>query len=188
MASARDLFLERTYAEVTLAEIARHAGLTKGAIYHHFQSKEELYLALLHGDLEAKSRLFDEALETPGSSRERLGRLTRAFMELSPPDQRLIRLVRRDINVFNGEVREDLVRTYQRILPDKIERIVRDGIAAGEISGGDPRLLAWHFVALVEVVLVPYATEVLGQADAKLANVLDLFFDGVAPGSRSSRP
>ncbi|WP_106584046.1 TetR/AcrR family transcriptional regulator [Murinocardiopsis flavida] len=41
------LFAERGYAAVGLAEIVRSAGVTKGALYHHFGSKEELFRAVL---------------------------------------------------------------------------------------------------------------------------------------------
>ncbi|SCG48452.1 TetR/AcrR family transcriptional regulator [Micromonospora coxensis] len=44
---SRRLFADRGYAAVGLAEIVRVAGVTKGALYHHFASKEELFRAVL---------------------------------------------------------------------------------------------------------------------------------------------
>lgn len=43
LATARELFGDRGYAETSLDEIARAAGVTKGALYHHFSGKEELF-------------------------------------------------------------------------------------------------------------------------------------------------
>ncbi len=40
---ARELFAQRGYAAVSLEEIAHAAGVTKGAVYHSFQSKAELF-------------------------------------------------------------------------------------------------------------------------------------------------
>lgn len=37
------LFLQKSYKEVTMNEIVRKTGLSKGAFYHYFKSKEELY-------------------------------------------------------------------------------------------------------------------------------------------------
>jgi len=41
------LFLQRGYKEVSLNEIIRECEISKGAFYHHFESKEELYLDVL---------------------------------------------------------------------------------------------------------------------------------------------
>lgn len=48
LAASRELFAARGYADVGLAEIVRTAGVTKGALYHHFpEGKETLFAAVL---------------------------------------------------------------------------------------------------------------------------------------------
>jgi AcrR family transcriptional regulator len=44
--AARSLFAEHGYAEVAVAEIARCAGVTTGALYHQFGSKEGMFKAV----------------------------------------------------------------------------------------------------------------------------------------------
>lgn len=178
--AARDLFLDNTFASVTTAQIAEAAEVTKGGLYHHFPSKEELYLAFLHEDLATKEALFMQAVDLEGTTRERLALLTRSFLILPPALRRTARLVRRDINVFSGLHRQQLVLDYQRALPRQVEAILRDGMADGTLSITDPKLLSWHFVALVEVTLTPYANSVFEDNDSKLELVLDLFLGGAA--------
>ncbi len=180
LARARTLFLKRNYADVTMDQVVAAAEVTKGALYHHFKSKEELYLALLHQDLAEKQELFEQAAASTGSCRERLRRLTQSFLELPREKRDLIMLVRRDVNVFDEPVRSELVRAYQAALPAQVERILRDGIRDGELAGADPRLLSWDFVALVEVSLSPYAESVHPRDEAKLDHVLNLFFRGAS--------
>ena len=43
--SARRLFNRHGFEQVTIDQIMAAAGLTRGAFYHHFQSKNELYAA-----------------------------------------------------------------------------------------------------------------------------------------------
>ncbi len=180
IAAARKLFVASNYADVTTDMIATAAEVTKGGLYHHFPSKEKLYVTMMLDELERKRLLFAAAVASEGTCRERLERLTRDFLELSYEERELTRLVRRDINVFCGEERDRLVRAYQRALPERVEEIIEDGIRDGELAPGDARILSWSFVALVEVVIGDYADHVYGTTEARLGHVVDLFFDGAA--------
>ena len=44
---AKELFAEKGYANTALEEVVALAGVTRGALYHHFRSKKELYEAVL---------------------------------------------------------------------------------------------------------------------------------------------
>src|SRR5947209_12633099 len=44
--AARELFAERGFAGVGTEEIVRAARMTRGALYHHFESKEDLFRAV----------------------------------------------------------------------------------------------------------------------------------------------
>ncbi|MFI6048542.1 TetR/AcrR family transcriptional regulator [Streptomyces violascens] len=46
--TARQLFSERGYSSTTIAEIAERAGLTTGALYHHWAGKEALLVDVVH--------------------------------------------------------------------------------------------------------------------------------------------
>ena len=180
IAAARSLFVVSSYADVTTDMIAQAAEVTKGGLYHHFPSKEQLYLSMMLDDLDRKRQLFELATTAPGTCRNRLARLTKDFLELPHEERELTRLVRRDINTFSGNERDLLVRAYQRALPEQVETIIRKGIDAGELAPGDARILSWSFVALVEVVIGDYADHVYGSVQARLDHVVDLFFEGAS--------
>lgn len=176
--AAQGLFVSKNYADVTMSEIADAAQVTKGALYHHFESKEALYLAMMLADLEEKRVLLRAAVEQEGNCWERLYTLTMSFLNLSAEKRQLMRLVRRDINIFKNPIRNQLVRAYQAALPNQVEAIIGDGIDNGEVAEGDARLLAWHYTAMVEVMLSDYAQRLLGDQEQMANYVLGLFFNG----------
>jgi AcrR family transcriptional regulator len=57
--SAIKLFSNRGYNAASVDNICAEAGISKGAFYHHFESKQALFLALLDGWL----RVIDDAIE-----------------------------------------------------------------------------------------------------------------------------
>jgi len=59
--AAGGVFAERGYHGATVDEIARSVQLSKGAVYHHFESKEALFLALLERRLEDRLRAIVHA-------------------------------------------------------------------------------------------------------------------------------
>src|SRR5215216_1607564 len=58
---ARRLFAKRGYADVGTEEIVRRAGVTRGALYHHFSGKEDLFRAVAEQVEEEITRKSAEA-------------------------------------------------------------------------------------------------------------------------------
>ena len=63
LAAAEDLFARHGYEEVSVAQICADAGVTKGAFYHHFPSKQALFLALIPAWVDRLQSQLVSALE-----------------------------------------------------------------------------------------------------------------------------
>ena len=47
--AARSVFIEKGYLAARVEDVAKQAGMSKGAVYFYFSSKRELFLALMRG-------------------------------------------------------------------------------------------------------------------------------------------
>ncbi|WP_337184576.1 TetR family transcriptional regulator [Shinella sp.] len=70
--AARRLFVEKGYAETATPDIAAEAGVTRGALYHHFEDKKALFRAVLEREAEAVAARIEAVSLPAGSPREAL--------------------------------------------------------------------------------------------------------------------
>ena len=60
LAAARDLFVARGFAETGTPELVEKAGVTRGALYHHFEDKTDLFRALAIEEAQAIGTAIEE--------------------------------------------------------------------------------------------------------------------------------
>ena len=90
--AGRELFTEKGYAGATLDDLSERTGVTKGALYHHFRDKRELFRALFE---ELEKEMCDEivaAAATAGADVwEQMRRGVDAFLDATqdPAKQRI---------------------------------------------------------------------------------------------------
>ena len=87
LTTARELFAERGYAAVGTEEIVREAGVTRGALYHHFDGKIELFAAVYEQVEEMLMARIMEAVAAQASNPlEALSAGALAFLQESEND------------------------------------------------------------------------------------------------------
>jgi AcrR family transcriptional regulator len=72
ISAARKVFAEKGYIAATVDEIAALADLAKGTIYVYFESKEQIYNAVLENDLDALRVLTLEKIAAAATAREKI--------------------------------------------------------------------------------------------------------------------
>lgn len=80
LATARELFAKHGYAEVSVDQIALAARVTKGALYHHFRDKQEVFVGAVEqilGSIQARL----SAAEGLAEPRERLRAACHAYLD-----------------------------------------------------------------------------------------------------------
>jgi TetR/AcrR family acrAB operon transcriptional repressor len=137
MEAALRMFSQNGYAATTLDDIAREAGVTRGAIYWHFSNKADLYNTLVAEVFARVNPTMEQAMQDGGSVLEGLRRLfvgTLAYLE----EDEVFRLVNEMI-LFKTAVTPEMEPGMQkkmhatRAMVDTIAGMVQSGIQAGEI-------------------------------------------------------
>jgi AcrR family transcriptional regulator len=93
--AARKLFATRGFADTTIDDIAARAGVAKGAVYHHFSSKEEIFTRVLES---IQAELSSAQLPAPSAKpRDPLDMMSagvlRYLLAISEPDIKRILLI-----------------------------------------------------------------------------------------------
>jgi AcrR family transcriptional regulator len=84
--AARHLFAEKGYADTGTPEIVSRAGVTRGALYHHFPDKLELFRAVVEGEAEAVAeQIANESMESDSALEAMLDGADAYFEAMSVP-------------------------------------------------------------------------------------------------------
>ena len=137
LATARKVFSERGYADTSMDELTAQAGLTRGALYHHFGDKKGLLLAVV-AQIDAE---MDERLQTISDSADDRWQgfrsRCRAYLEMALEPE-IVRIVLRDARAVLGGASPD----SQRQCIESMQRLIAELIAQGIVADACPRALA----------------------------------------------
>jgi AcrR family transcriptional regulator len=133
--SAREVFFRDGFMTANLDEVAERAGVAKGTLYRYFDSKADLYVAVLADNGKVFADRMREAAGTGGNALERLRRLARFYLDhwLSHQDYFQIFWAidnQKVIGALPPSVVDEVSRLWEEslaILNDVLVQGVRDG-------------------------------------------------------------
>lgn len=173
--AARKLFTEKSYAETGTPEIVAEAGVTRGALYHHFADKQALFAAVVEQEAAAVAAEIDHASPPSLSARDALVAGSDAYLEAmrAPGRTRLLLL--------------DGPAVLGRAAMDEIDnrhgnRSLREGLVAAMRAQALTRLPAEALTALLGAAFDRAALAIEAGAPAEdYRAVLIALMDGLTP-------
>lgn len=184
VATARDLFSSRGYANTTLQDISAQLGVRKGAVYYHVPRKIDLLIEIVLAFLRP---IADELSAIAAEQATATGRLSRAI------DIHVRGLLRDSAaaRVF-FEGRHELpertlveVAALEQTVFNAFERILAEGVTQGEFRTESPRLLALHVLALCNWPYRWYSSDGPLSRDEVIASIQRQALEGVKATARS---
>lgn len=131
--AARGLFIERGYADTSTPNIVAAAGLTRGALYHHFKDKQALFHAVVEREAETVTALIEAAAREGFQPRDALIAGGDAYLAAMREPGRT-RLLLLDGPAVLGRAEMDAIDMRHGT------RSLREGIAAAMRSGSMRKL------------------------------------------------
>lgn len=137
--AAASLFAENGYAETGVAQICRRAGISRGALYYHFESKEALFMELVDSQLTGLKKALERSISGAVDLPTTLRRLSHLVQELTRPGYA-------KANIFlelwaqasrEQTVREALLNSFHHF-EELLTQLIRRGIDEGTFAPINP--------------------------------------------------
>jgi len=153
--TATRLFVQKGYERTSIQDIIDNlGGLSKGAIYHHFKSKEEILIAVTNKMTEKSNKMLFEIRNNPDmTGKEKLKRLLEDSVNRPVHDE--IFSAAPNIKSSPALVSSILMETVETVAPEYVLPIIKQGIADGSIQTEYPEELAELIMLVGNVWLDP---------------------------------
>ena len=146
--TATQLFIQKGSEKTSMQDIAQTAGISKGAIYHHFKSKDEIVLAVIRSRQELMEEEMKQWLKATENltGREQLQTILKSNLESQTA---------RATDGIVGEYEKDagfiltMMRDNLRIGAPLVSDIIKKGMADGSLRTQYPDQAAEVFLLLV---------------------------------------
>jgi TetR/AcrR family acrAB operon transcriptional repressor len=185
--SAARVFARKGFLGASLDEVAADAGLTKGAVYWHFSSKNELFFALLDSRFQQE---YDEHLPQAmaedakfADPKEGLKALLGGILARVRQDPDWPRLFLEILGqTREPEVNERLASAYQASYAMSASLIERQHERRGQTPAADPALLAVFWSALMDGLILAWLVNPEKiDLETLVPRIVDLLWQGLAP-------
>jgi AcrR family transcriptional regulator len=186
--SAAEVFALRGLRDASVDEVAERAGYSKGAVYWHFQSKDDLFLALLEERIDRPMREMIGLLESAPPEKDMGPEASRRFTELLRTQRELLLL---EHEYWSQAARDPVLRKRYRARQARLRRALGTALITRFEHLGAPALSPARSEAMATIVMglaSGLARERLidpkAVPDDLLGNALVLLYKGTAAEGR----
>lgn len=170
-----ELFLEKGYEHTSIQDIVNNlGGLSKGAIYHHFKSKEDILDGVMNKLYQNNANETDHLRQLEkNKNMTGLQKLQSLFTTaLESPRQDDMFQMAPDFLKNPQMLAMQLEGIYKESVPHFVQPIIEEGVADGSIKTDYPKELAEMILLLINIWLIPLVHD---EDPSSVANRFALF-------------
>lgn len=178
--SARSVFIEKGFVAARVEDVAKRAGLSKGAVYFYFSSKRDLFLSLVREEHEQTYSFLDSADDDGRPGAIKLVDLGQKYLDyfagLKSPPRFFLMMCEQGIR--DEEIREECQAVHQRFV-DAATRVLAQGMSEGTFRQGDPIAAAQLLKAMIDGMAGQSAIGIRPDRERLLGDGLNLILRGI---------
>ena len=168
------VFIEQGYDGTSISALAEKLGVTKSALYHHFDSKEAILAEALSVALDGLDTVIAAAEQAPGSALDRLTHAMTEAVRLLVREKASVTLL---LRVRGNSATERAALERRRDFDARVAGLVSEAQAAGSVrSDVDARSAARLLFGIVNSVVVWYRGD---DAEELARDVVAIGLDGL---------
>ena len=178
--TALKFFSEKSYSDVSMQDIAREAEFGMGTLYKFFNSKEDLYKALIVLLSEKWHHTVLQALEQERDPVRAIEKCMSIHRELFFDNLPFVRLFYSSAHIHLGPVSEPDLHKFRDEYLKQLASIFERGIKAKVFRDGDPHHMALALYGIILTFLFKMNEDPSGYRKGdELSSVRDIFLKGV---------
>ena len=188
LAAATEVFARAGFHGARVADIAEHAGIAYGLVYHYFRNKDDILAALFSERWSQYIEYLHEVGQMPLPFRERMRRLVHFWVEVYRRDPELMTIMINEISRSYEFLESHDIGTVL-VAFDAIESMIREARDNGELSADlDTELATYVIFGAAEMVLTGYVIGTLRRSTPEAfahdeEQLLALLLNGLAGGA-----
>ncbi len=175
--SAREIFFRDAFMAANLDEVAEKAGVAKGTLYRYFESKADLYVAVLADNGKVFTDKMAQAADGEGSSLDRLWAIANFYFDHWTRHQNYFQIFwaidnESVIGDLPGPVIDEVTRLWEQSL-QILDRVLRQGVERGELRDCDTWAVANIMWTVANSIIQSEAT--LARRDLRRRPLEDVY-------------
>lgn len=178
--AARAVFIDKGFTSARVQDIARRAGLSKGAVYFYFDSKRDLLQALVDEEHELTLSFLERAASDTRPATVKLLDLGRQYLDyfagLKSPPRFFILMT--EMAIRDEEIRARVVEIHERFV-EELARIIAEGQQQGQFADVDPVAVAQLLKAFIDGLAGESAVGIRPDVQRLSTDGIRIIFDGL---------
>ncbi len=131
------LLSQKDYYDTKVEDITKEAGVAKGTFYIYFESKEEIFMEIIHKKIKEQIENVNKISEEDINFEEKLFKFTEAFITLMVNNMGIFRSFFKISQIDNGSIGEKIhklmIESHNRMIENKME-FFKEALLRGEIK------------------------------------------------------